>query len=496
MRQEVIVKVWILLGLVWVLPLSAQPLDLAPYPDLAHRLELYRLWVEDQRAHLGQPGVAIGIVYDQQLVWARGFGVADVETKAPVTPETVFRLGSVSKTFTATAAMALVEAGKLRLDDPVARYLPTVAPKPGEAGAGSAEITLWHLLTHTSGLPREAAFPYWTDRRFPSEAEMLAGLSRQKNLFPPGSDYQYSNLGLALAGAVVERAAGKPYADVVREHIVRPLGMSHTFVEQPPAPGLATGYLIRRADGSYPKAPDTVSNGLTPAANLSSNVLDLARYLSAHLAAGGTMLEATTLRTMHRVQWVNAAWSGGRAIGFALSRQGSRTLVGHGGWVAGHRSQISLDPKAKVGVVVLTNSDEGGPGLYARQAFEVVAPALEDAFAPQVAEQPLEHAERYVGRYHNPSGETSEVLVVDSQLVIYDHDHPPTDEPMASLTRLMPLGGSRFKVEGSERVLEFELTAEGPDGTGSRVGRIFLDENYLFPEGCGTLGPDLRCTWK
>lgn len=478
-------KVWILLALVWVSPAAAQRLDLTPYPDLAGRLELYRLWVEDQRAHLGQPGVAIGIVYDQQLVWARGFGVADVETKAPVTSETVFRLGSVSKTFTATAAMALVEAGKLRLDDPVVMYLPSF-----KQGAGSAEVTLWHLLTHTSGLPREAAFPYWTDRRFPAVDEMLAGLARQERLFVPGTDYQYSNLGLALAGAVVEKVAGKPYAEVVQERILRPLGMTRTYIEQPPADGLATGYLLRSADGSYPVAPDTVSNGLTPAANLSSNVLDLSRYLSAHLATAGAMLKATTLRDMHRVQWVNASWSSGRAIGFALTRQGSRTLVGHGGWVAGHRSQISFDPKAKIGVLVLTNSDEGGPGSYVRQVFEVVAPALEKAFGPQVAERPLENAGRYVGRYHNPSGETSEVLVVDGKLVMYDHGHPPTDDPLGSLTRLVPLGGARFKVEGSERVLEFEMTRDG------KVARIFLDENYLFPEGCGTLGTDLRCTWK
>ncbi|HEX4954943.1 MAG TPA: serine hydrolase domain-containing protein [Thermoanaerobaculia bacterium] len=469
--------------------LSAAPL--AEQPDVASRLALYSLWVEDQRAWLHQPGVAIGIVWGEELVWARGFGVADLESGRPVTPETVFRLGSVSKTFTATALMQLIEAGRARLDDPLTRHLPGLTWGSRFEGAN---LTLWHLLTHTSGLPREAAFPYWTDRHFPTTEELHRGLAEQALLFEPGVDYQYSNLGLALLGEVVAALSGQSYEEAVRSRILAPLGMSSTWVELPPQGTLlATGYLIRRPDGTQPVAPETDARGLTPAANLSSNVMDLARYLGAHLGAGPAerqILKPATRREMQRVQWLSPNWTSGRGLGFSVWRQGERTLVGHGGWVAGHRSQIAFDPKTRVGVIVLTNSDQGGPGDYVRRAFEVVAPAIEKATAPPTPPAPAFDAALYAGSYHNPWGEVTEVLVLDGRLVLFDRSQPPADDPLASLIRLVPEGGHVFRLEGTERRLSFELRQDG------RVGRLKMDENYLFPADCGEIGEDLRCTGR
>ncbi len=468
--------------------LGATPLPLAEQADVASRLKLYSLWVEDQRAYLHQPGVAIGIVWGEELVWAQGFGVADLASGRPVTPQTVFRLGSVSKTFTATALMQLIEAGRARLDDPLAKHLPSLTWGSRFEGA---DLTLWHLLTHTSGLPREAAFPYWTDRRFPTTEELHRGLARQSLVFEPGVDYQYSNLGLALAGEVVAALSGQTYAEAVRTRILAPLGMASTFVDLPP-PGtdLATGYLIRRPDGTRPVAPETDSHGLAPAANLSSNLVDLARYLAAHLGAGPAerqILKSATRREMQRVQWLSPSWTSGRGLGFSVWRQGERTLVGHGGWVAGHRSQIAFDPETKVGVIVLTNSDEGGPGDYVRRAFEVVAPAIEKAVAPPSTPQPGFDPALYAGSYHNPWGEVTEVLVLDGRLVLFDRSQPPADDPLGAVTKLVPEGGHEFLIEGSQRRLTFELREDG------RVGRLKLDENFLFPEDCGEIGEDLRC---
>ncbi|MFN7962309.1 MAG: serine hydrolase [Thermoanaerobaculia bacterium] len=462
---------------------------LAERPEIASRLELYRLWVEDERAFFAQPAVSIAIVYDQELVWARGFGVADLESGRPATPETVYRLGSISKTFTATALLQLRDAGRLRLDDPVSRYLPSFHPRGAEGG----EVTVWNLLTHTSGLPRDAAFPYWTSRSFPSEEQIHAGLERQELQFPPGSDYQYSNLGLALAGEVAAAAAGPAVPELIRRQILEPLGLAHTYVELPPAAaGLAQGYLPRRADGTRPRAPETDARGLTPAANLSSNVLDLARFVSAQL--GGPperrLLAAATLREMQRVQFLARDWSSGRGLGFLAWRQGGRTLVGHGGWVAGHRGQIAFDPATKVGVVVLTNSDEGGPAEYVKKAFELVAPAIEKAVTPAPKSVPLVAPERFVGTYHNPWGEETEVLLLDGELVLYDHAEPPAADVEAALTHLAPEseGGTVFRLGAGPRKLVFEMR---PDG---KVARIRLDENYLYPADCGALGPDLQCT--
>jgi hypothetical protein len=268
--------------------------------------------------------------------------------------------------------------------------------------------------------------------------------------------------------------------------------MSRTFVELPPeSASLAQGYQLHRADGSRPPAPATDAAALTPAANLSSTVRDLARFVSAQMAldAGDKrVLAPASQREMQRAHWLSSGWASARGLGFSLSRQGNRTLVGHGGWVAGHRSQIAFDPQSKVGVIVLTNSDEGGPGSYVSKAFELVAPALERAASPKPPKVPVTDAARYVGTYHNPWGEQTEVLELDGQLVLFDHGQPPANDIEGSLTKLVRVGGDVFRIDGSQRKVLFERR---PDG---RVERIKLDENFLFAADCGEIGPDLRCS--
>jgi CubicO group peptidase (beta-lactamase class C family) len=477
---------------------DSQP-TLAAHPEVASAITLYEIWVREQMAYRHQPGLSVGIVHDQELVWARGFGVADVAAQRPAAADTVYRIGSVSKTVTATALMLLRDAGKLLLDDPVRSHLPWFEYRnPFPDGA---EVTVWHLLTHTSGLPRESAFPYWTDREFPTREQMKQALAGQEGLFEPGTGYQYSNLAIALAGEVVAAASGESYANFVRARILEPLGMASTFVElpTPDLPRLATGYLVSRPDGSQPLAPGTDARGLTPAANLSSTVEDLARFVSAHLGGGRPLeerlLRASTLREMHRVQWLSPSWSSGRGLGFSIWPRDGRTLVGHGGWVAGHRAQIAFDPESRLGVIVLTNSDEGGPGAYVRQAFDLVVPAIEKAIEPPPEPAPvLADASRYVGAYHNPWGEVSEVLVMGGKLVIYDHSYPPTDNPEGSITRLVPDGEHAFRMEAPAgrrgRPVVFELLEDG------RVARVKKGENYLFPAGCGRIDRELQCTWE
>ena len=474
---------------------AAATSPLAGNPSVSGRLALFEIWVDQQRRHLDQPGVSIGIVHDQELVWAKGFGLADLAAGRPATPETVYRIGSITKTFTATALLQLRDAGRLSLDDPVRRHLPWFGYR-GPTPEGP-EITVRHLLTHTAGLPRDAPFPYWTDREFPTREALAEAVREGVALFEPGAGYEYSNLGIALAGEVVAAAAGMPWEEYVQRHVLAPLGMTSTSAAGPRAPPerLATGYLTRPPDGAPPLAPPTVSRALAAAAEMSSTVEDLARFVSAHLAgpdaAASALLSPATRREMHRVHWLSPSWTSGRGLGFSVWRQGDRTLVGHGGWVAGHRAQIAFDAESRVGVVVLTNSDQGGPASYVRQAFDLVAPAIETLTAPAVEVPEAEDPERFAGTYQTPWGEVTDVLVLDGGLVMYDRSHPPAENVERSLTRLIPEGGTAFRMAtdddtGSRVVFEVE------DG---RVVRVQVGENYLFPQDCGRLGPDLRCTW-
>ena len=272
-------------------------------------------------AYRGQPGLSVGVVYDQSLVWGAGYGLADIERGTPTDTETIYRIASLTKLFTSTAIMQLRDRGLLQLDDPVKRHLPWFSirnPYPD-----SPQITIRHLLTHASGLPREAAFPYWNAGElgeFPSRDQIQATVADQELALPPASNWKYSNLGLTLAGQIVEAVAGIPYADYVSKQILRPLGMKSTAVEaiDPDHPRFAAGYGRRLPNGTREISPYTDCRGIGPAANMASSVEDLARFMMLQFRdgprnRGKQILAGSTLREMQRVHWLNEDWSAGAA---------------------------------------------------------------------------------------------------------------------------------------------------------------------------------------
>ena len=197
-------------------------------PEVSANLRLMEQWIQSQMTYRSLPGLSIGIVYDQELVYARGFGYSNLEDSAATTSQTIYRIASLTKVFTATAIMQLRDQGKLRLDDPVEQYLPWFRVK--SRFPDQPKVTIRQLLTHTSGLPREAAYPYWTDNKFPSRTEMIKGLENQEMIFAPEDRIKYSNLGFAVAGEIVAEAAGMPYSEYVEKNILAPLGMKSTTV--------------------------------------------------------------------------------------------------------------------------------------------------------------------------------------------------------------------------------------------------------------------------
>src|SRR5262245_18463088 len=175
---------------------SAAADAVAADPDVQGAIRLFSAWMDGQLLNRHLPGVAVGVLSDQQLVWAHGFGLADVEHRVPMTPATKFRMASHSKLFTATAVMQLREDGKLRLDDPVSRHLPWFRVKP--ADDGDPEITIEELLTHSSGLPREAG-SHWTTFEFPTREQLRALMSERQAAYAPEVRWKYSNLAYSIA---------------------------------------------------------------------------------------------------------------------------------------------------------------------------------------------------------------------------------------------------------------------------------------------------------
>jgi CubicO group peptidase (beta-lactamase class C family) len=403
------------------------PPALADDPRVADAIAAWEEWVEYQAAISDVPGVSVAVVHDQELLATGAFGLANPETGAPARPDTLYSICSISKLFTSIAVLQLRDAGKVRLGNPVTAYLPWMDIQdvhPNDEG-----MTVRGLLTHSSGLPRESDYPYWTGEGFPfpTHDEIVACVGEQQTLYPASRYFQYSNLGLTLAGEVVASVSGQPFEDYVRTNILDPLGMDDTFTEVPTdlrGDRLAIGHSARKRDGSRDVVPPFQARGIAPAAGFASNALDLAKFamwqFSLLSEGGNEVLRASTLREMHRVQWVDPDWKTTWGLGFEVSRVKDRTFVGHGGGCPGYYTHIRLEPKTKIAAIVLTNTIGSEVELYTAKAFDLIAPAIEKAREdPEDLPERDPDLDRYTGVYDSIWGQSAIVRWEDGLAAVW-----------------------------------------------------------------------------
>ncbi len=449
---------------------AEEPLGAGADPRLAQALRLFGEWLDAKTAFERIPGVSVALVADQELVWSRGFGWADVARRAPATPDTIYGICSISKLFTAVAVMQQRDAGKLRLDDPVARYLPyfTLTPTSPE----DPPVLIRDLLTHSGGVPRESAQNYWDapDFAFPTKEELIAGLAGQRMLYPPERYYQYSNLGMTLAGEIVEQVTGAPYERYVRQAILEPLKLGRTTTSLPESErgrGLATGYGPLTREGVRALMPFYDAKGITPAAGFASNVRDLGAVASWQFRllrhGGEEVLKAATLREMQRVQWVDPDWRMTRGLGFRVRRDGKETLVGHYGSCPGYRTEITLNPRRRLAAVVMVNAMNVDTEEISTQLLRVAGAALaEGSTATPETKRPPQDLERFAGLYRSVWGEFA-VVPWAGGLAVLD---VPTSDITAGLMRLKQIEGGTFRRirEDGDDLGEEVRFETGPDG--------------------------------
>lgn len=461
----------------------AQESSLANKVEVSSSIQLVETWIKSEIEYNNLPGLSVGIVYDQDLIWSKGFGFADVDKKTPMTPKTIFRIASVTKLFTCTAIMQLRDQGKLQLDDPVEKYLSWF--KIRNRFPDAPTITIRQLMTHTSGLPREAAFPYWTDHKFPTLDQIMETLPQQETTYPSETKWKYSNLGMAILGQIVVAASGEDYGAYIQNHILMPLEMNNTsvYLTNEQRKQIATGYGRRLPDGKRQVMEITDYNGISPAASISSNIEDLAKFASLQFSdgnlAGKQILKGSTLREMQRVHWLQPSWNSGWGLGFSAWQRDETTFVGHAGWVAGYRTQLLLCPEDKIGVIVMSNAEDGSPSFFANKIFDVVAPAIKKATEPsaKIAEHNPEW-KKYVGKYSDPFEWESEVMILNNELVLYGFSYPPDENPKDGITELTPEGEHTFRMTGENgngELLIFEMDSN------DRVKRVKVGENFIYP---------------
>ena len=462
----------------WAIPayVDAWEANIAAHPIVASNLELLDVWLQAEVAYYQQPGVVVGIVYDQKLIYAKGFGFADIERREPVTPDTVFRIGSQSKQFTAIAIMQLHEEGKLAISDSVKKYIPDIEVKNKDLA--DEPITIEQLLTHTAGLPSEGAGTlHWTELDFPTRERILDRVGSMEVAYAPGRRRKYSNLGYALAGQIVESVSGQSFDDYVKSRILNPLGMDSTTVDvsKTDAICLATGYGRRMPNGNRVVIEPWDARGMTPACGMCSTLKDLAKFLSWQIRVASAdnpeVLSPRSFRNMRRAHWVDSDWSGGWGLGFLVSRLGERNLYGHTGQVPGFFSSTHIDPEQKLGVIVLANSMDaqpylGQPRSIPERIFEFVGSAVERAEKGEAVPSGDERWARLYGRYRN-IWEDSYVFNYEGNLVTVN---PSAPDPLKAIFRLEPLDseGKRFRiVDGPEQqmVQEEVVFKFGSDGS-------------------------------
>jgi CubicO group peptidase (beta-lactamase class C family) len=295
------------------------------------------------------PSVCASVFRGDELVWERALGLADVEAAEEATPHTQYRIGSITKTFTAVGIMQLRDAGELSLDDPLTTHLPESAHAP----------TIGRMLAHSSGLQREPPGEIWESLKAPSREELVAGTAEAEQVLQPGSWWHYSNLAFALLGEVVARAHGGTWEEALRERILEPLGLARTTPdESEPA---ARGYFVEPYSDAVRREPELDLGGAGALGKLWSTTGDLARW-GAFLAAGDDrVLQASTLEEMSHVRAMvdHAGWTVAWGTGLELYRRGEHLFVGHGGAMPGHLAGLVVDRKTKIGAGVLTNTGAG-----------------------------------------------------------------------------------------------------------------------------------------
>lgn len=445
----------------------------SPVGDVASNLEAKAAsFVKDNRL----PGAAVGIVHGNELAWVAGVGFADVATRLAPERLTLYRIASITKTFTGTAIMQLRDAGRLHLDDPAVAHLPEL--RGADSPFGPIEtVTIRRMLSHESGLMSEPPGTDWRAPKYEGLVERnLARVAEIGTKIPPNAWQKYSNLAYQLLGEIVTRTSGTPYVEYVRTAILEPLGMTGSAFEPLPEAMLrrrATGYAGRFLSDELDLAstPPTIwAEG-----GLWSCVEDLAKWLifqfqeDGGARKGAQVLPGRTLKEMHTARYIgNDDWTEAWCIAWYARRRENVIWVQHSGGLHGFITNVCFDPKTKVGAIALLNGIGDAPALamdlatIARDAVLGAAPTIEPAPSlPEAYRRLLGiYADRESGRLVRLEWRDGKLSVIDPDDATWRPTLAQTDDPDVFLVE----PGSR---QSGERAV-FRRLADG------RVASIFL----------------------
>ena len=406
------------------------------------------------------PGLAIAIVDGERLVWAEGFGYTNRSKQVKVTADTLFSLQSISKIYTATGFLRAVDKGWLKLDDPLRKYMPKFTVKSRFGREKAKKITFRHLLSHWSGLPHEAPCGNNYDDRDCPFADHVRSISDSWLKFPVGKYYSYSNLGPDLVGYVLQLRSGRPFEQFMKDEVFGPLEMTSSTFSQMEAAAHPSFALGHTRDKTLPVTPIP----MIPSGGMYSTVKDMAKYVSFQLTGGRVngkpIIRESLLKEMYTPQFAIEGQLGGYGIGIAMyQRRDGATVLNHGGGGYGYSAIQMWIPQYQLGVVVLTNSSEGG--------------ALTNTIANRASDLMIEAKTGSVPAIKTFRFTDKPTVSVSPELL---RRLEGTYKPRGDLVSFKVQDGNLFYVAGNNAV---KLDAHGPTEFTSRFRKFtfYLDES-------------------
>ncbi|MES2692135.1 MAG: serine hydrolase domain-containing protein [Verrucomicrobiota bacterium] len=391
------------------------------------------------------PGAAVIVVHRGEVVFRKGYGLANAELGVAMKPEHIFRIGSITKQFTAIAILQLVEAGKVALDDDITKYVP-------EVQTGGQRITIAQLLTHTSGIPSFTDQAAWRaqPRKDMTLADELEFIKDKPLHFSPGTDWRYSNTGYRLLGAVVEKASGQTYADYVSDQLFKPAGMTSSSYDDTSRiiPHRIPGYSFARTGFSHsPFVSMTQPHG---AGALLSSVDDLWKWDQA--LSAGKILNAKRVDEAFTSGRLVDGRAAGYGYGWTLGSIGGHPSAEHGGGIQGFATYALRVPAAGLFVAVLCNADNPrtAPGSVAVRIAKLF---LADPPAAAV-NIPPETLRSYAGVFRASPTQKFELAVDGERLVL--------KEPRGRSTPLDAVSATAFRVTANDTQYELNAGKDGP----------------------------------
>ncbi len=454
----------------------AQPRDAPVEQTFEDLVQVLDSWLDAEFVFNRVPAMSVGLTIGDRM-WTRGYGTIDEHRRVPADGATIYGICSISKLFTAVSVMQLWETGAISLDDDVRRTVPSLTIRGDEVYDG--RISIHSLLTHSSGLPREADTSYWPgpEFSFPTREQLLQQLTQQSAFMAPQTRWEYSNVGMAILGELIRRKSGRDYSDYVTRQVLEPLGLSDTRPRLPRelyGTRLAPGFSALNRAGTRDRVHIYDAQGMTPAIGFSSTVHDLLVFAQWQFRVKRTqrreVLDPATLDAMHRVQWVDPDGKRRWGLGFDLTgSEAGYPVVGHEGACPGYETVLRMALDDESAVAMMSNATDMPGSSLAKVALGLVR---KRQHLPADAASDIQTSDNreYVGHYPRQPWATDQVVARwGSGLAILDL---PSEDPVRAITLLRYVRKDVFRALRDDDSPADEVRFVRDPSSGSVIGYL------------------------